>query len=185
MQWGLLMLPIIKFLLSFFITFNPDHASSANKADFVFEVRELNYRDAREVDQVCALLKTDKYYQADFWMSCTIDYLLRQDTSTGIEGIIVVAKTIASNKICGVTCCQLYSDERSSGWIELVLVDLQYRRKSIASSMLQYLQKHCLKQSIQKLQLSVPENNLTAKKCYLKFGFHELEPGLMEKALTL
>lgn len=175
------MSPIIKFLLSFFITFNPNHASSANKVDFLFEVKELNYANAHEVDQVYALLKTDKYYQTDFWMAATISYLLRQDTSTGIEGIIVVAK--AFNKICGVTCCQLYSDERSSGWIALVLVDQGYRRKSIASSMLQYLQKNCLKQSIKKLQLSVPENNFAAKKCYLKLGFHELEPGLMEKQI--
>ena len=62
----------------------------------------------------------------------------------------------------------------SEGHITNVAVHPDYRRKSIASTLINYFINHAKKNNFEFLTLEVRESNSVAISCYEKFGFREV-----------
>ena len=55
--------------------------------------------------------------------------------------------------------------------IDYVIVNNNYRRKGVASKLLEYLIDYCKEKSISNITLEVNENNIAAINLYKKYGF--------------
>lgn len=123
------------------------------------------YRNAKKND-IEKILEIEKVSFPNPWsrvaFECEISKLLMG------TGIFQVAEDEENSKICGYICANIVID-----YIHILnlAVDLDYRKKGIASEFIKRIEAEAVKRKIYGVTLEVRETNTAAINLYSKFGF--------------
>jgi len=151
--------------------------SQPSKAFFSPTIKELDYSNEKDVNEVCDLFK-DKHIQdmLDGINQNDIKNILKHYTSNEIDkeasGKFITCTTNTCNSIiCGVLIVSQNKIKKTAIYHNIV-VNKNYRRRGVASSLMSHAEKNFISPSIQQINLVVLHNNKSAIKCYEKHGFH-------------
>lgn len=137
-----------------------------------FVIRELNYEDRQEIDELAALFQDDKEIQEmtggiteKYFESLLVSY---QQIDKELLGRIFVCK---DQKICGMVKCNYFAEGTTLKY-ETLAVNKNYRGHGIASLLMKYAQDQYNDKLLNKASLVVYPYNLAAMRCYTKQGFY-------------
>ena len=141
-----------------------------------FEVRELNYKSAQEIKEVCELFE-DKDIQemtggkdSNNQMSLLSSYTQEDEQKYG--KYFICKCTDEHKRLCGVLTC-IHSLEDGYAEYKAIAVHKDYRRQGIASLMMEYVENiYVRKLPVQKILIGVFPQNIAAIKCYSKQDFY-------------
>lgn len=126
-----------------------------------FQVRELNYQNQQEVEQVSDLFKDEDIFKmTGGWTKEKISKLLFNYTSEDKDryGNFFVCCN-DSQGVCATLACT-FDAKNKSAEIKILGVHKDYRGHGIASQLIQYTQDRCIEQSLLDIGVGVfPQNN--------------------------
>lgn len=141
-----------------------------------FEVRELNYYDTQEIEEVCQLFQDKDISEMtggkNFDNQMNLLSAYGQDEQQK-HGKYFICKSIDEiKKVCGIVICT-YNLEDGYAEYKAIAVHKDYRRQGIASLIMTHVEKVYIEpMSIKKILIGVFPQNLAAIKCYSKQGFY-------------
>ncbi len=124
----------------------------------IIEIKKTDILDAHDIAQ------TEKICFAVPWSEKSIHEFLENEFSVSFSAV-------CGNNIIGYIGMYVLQSE---GEIANIAVNPEYRRRGIASMLIEHIIRYCSKNNISKLKLEVRESNAPALKLYEKFGFFQV-----------
>lgn len=122
-----------------------------------------------EYDDLCNIFEQ---LSDDFFISIE---QRKEDKGKYVRKLITFGEVHAAyadnRELAGLMCFYCNNHQRKEGYLAIIVIKTEYRRKGLATFMLNELEMFCRKQNMETIRLEVNRKNIAAMELYRKQGY--------------